>query len=329
MPVPPVYYPLRFRPVYHARVWGGRRIATCLGRVIPDGPIGESWEVSVHPNGPSVVAGGPLAGRLLADIVAADPEGILGARVAHKYGPRFPLLVKFIDADAAISVQVHPDDAYAAAHGGDGGKAEMWHVLSAVPDAAMIAGLEPGTTRDAFACALVAGDPSAFLHRVPVAVGDTLYVPPGRVHTPLPGLLMLEIQQTSDTTYRLYDWGRFGLDGQPRALHVDDALAVTDWTDIAPGVAHLTPHGSAPNTWSTLVECPYFRVVRGDLRGYITVPADGSFRLLNVVGGTGRLAWSDGELPLSPGDSLLLPAGLGEITLAPAGTLAVVLSGLP
>ncbi|HOF89518.1 MAG TPA: class I mannose-6-phosphate isomerase, partial [Armatimonadota bacterium] len=244
-------YPLRFTPIYKEKVWGGRRLETLLGRALPpDQPIGEAWEVSDHPHGRSVVANGPDAGTPLDALIARHGAALLGARVAAEDGARFPLLVKYLDAEKPLSVQVHPDDAYAAEHAGELGKTEMWYVLHAEPDACLIAGLRAGVTREAFADALAHGDPAALLHRLPVSAGDTLFIPAGRIHAILPGLLLLEIQQNSDTTYRLYDWGRVGLDGTPRALHADEAMAVANWHDYEPraGIVSRAPLGDNVKT---------------------------------------------------------------------------------
>jgi len=187
MPASP-YYPLRFYPVYQTRVWGGRRLAATLGRTLPDGPIGDSWEVSAHPKGISVVANGSLAGQTLLSLTAADPSGIMGSALTARYGDRFPLLVKYIDAHDTLSVQVHPDDLYAVARGEEGGKTEMWHVLHAEPGAEVIAGLCAGVTHSAFEEALAQGRVAELLRRVSVRTGDSVLIPAGCVHALLPGL---------------------------------------------------------------------------------------------------------------------------------------------
>lgn len=321
-------YPLRFAPIYKEKVWGGRRLETIMGRALPPNePIGESWEVSDHPHGQSVVANGVEQGKTLDDLIAAQGAALLGDRVR---GEKFPLLVKYIDADEPLSVQVHPDDAYADEHAGEAGKTEMWHILYAEPGACLIAGLRDGVTREQFADALAHGDPAALLHRLPVAAGDTVFIPAGRIHAIMPGLLLLEIQQNSDTTYRLYDWGRLGLDGQPRALHVAEAMAVTNWQDYepSPGVVHEDRLGA--NRETVLAACPYFVVEKYFLDAPLTLPADaGSFRILNCVTGSGALEWSGGREPLAFGDSLLLPAVLGAVTLCPDHHADIVISYVP
>ncbi len=324
-------YPLTFHPLYYAKVWGGRRLASLLERALPpDEPIGESWEIADHPHGMSVVADGPLQGLTLHEVIARDPAGVLGRRVAARGGAHFPLLVKLLDAEDKLSVQVHPNDAYAAVHAGDLGKTEMWYVLHAKPGATLIAGLQPGVTPDAFRAALAAGDPAALLYELPVQAGDCLFIPAGRVHAILPGLVILEIQQNSDTTYRLYDWGRVGLDGQPRALHVEEAIAVTDWTDCAPAAQPLAPLSDGPNCRTPLARCDYFVVDKYDLAGPLSLAGDGeSFTLLNCVAGSADLTWAGGTRTLVRGASVLVPAALAHCQVLPHATAALVVTRVP
>jgi len=243
---------------------------------------------------------------------------------------RFPLLVKYIDAEEALSVQVHPDDAYGLAHEGELGKTEMWYILHADPGADLIAGLRAGVTQDDFRRALAQGDPAELLHRVPVSTGDCLFIPAGRIHAIMPGVLILEIQQNSDTTYRLYDWGRLGLDGLPRPLHVAQAMAVTNWTDYAPGLQPQPAVTLGDNMCRTLAACSYFAVDKYSLITPQSFTTDGgSFHILNVVAGRGRLHWSGGEEGLCRGDSLLVPAAIRDFTLIPDEEAAIVVSSVP
>lgn len=322
-------YPLRFESLYYQKVWGGRRLQTELGRSLPPGePVGESWEVADHSHGRSVIANGPLRGTTLHQIVQEHPEGVLGAGASHSGA--FPLLVKYIDADDRLSVQVHPDDTYAQTRAGEHGKTEMWYVLHADPGAELIAGLAPGTTRDIFLAALREGDPAGLLHHFPVRAGDSIFIPAGRIHAILPGLVILEIQQNSDTTFRLYDWGRMGLDGHPRPLHVDEATAVANWYDYTPqpGVVSRETGNTAIRT--ELAACPYFIVDKLDLTGEWGIDSFGAtFSILNCVAGSGELRWEGGSESLDFADTLLIPAALPRVTLVPHGHCAVVRSYLP
>ena len=324
-------YPLRFAPVYFEKVWGNRRLETIMGRPIPvDSPIGESWEVSDHPHGRSVITNGPLQGKLLHAVIDMSPESLLGYRVRERHDDHFPLLVKYLDANDKLSVQVHPDDAYAYAHEGEPGKTEMWYVLHSEPDACLIAGLREGVTAEQFRLALAEGDPSALLYYLPVKTGDTIFIPSGRIHALLSGVLILEIQQNSDTTYRLYDWGRLGLDGKLRQLHVEQALAVANWTDYAPTtqIGHVELTGM--NRKTTLISCPYFMVEKYDLGSECVFHGDGgSFHILNCVTGEGALNWSGGSELLSYGDSLLLPACLTDFAIQPNGDASFLLTQVP
>jgi mannose-6-phosphate isomerase len=241
---------------------------------------------------------------------------------------RFPLLVKLLDAQKDLSVQVHPDDAYAALYeGGELGKTEMWYVLHAAPGAEIIYGLAPGANREGLCDALAQGDPGALLHRVAVRAGDCAFVPAGMVHALLRGVVVAEIQQNSDTTYRVYDWGRLGADGRHRPLHVRQALEVIDWSQIAPKLAK-------PVTWQTvegarvakLVQCPYFTVERVDMdEGQrIAGCCDGdTFEIWGCLSGEIELTWAGAPRVLAGIRFVLLPATLGDfgLTARAASTL--------
>lgn len=321
-------YPLRFAPVYFEKVWGDRRLETVMGRTLPPGqPIGESWEVSDHPHGKSIIVNGPLQGTSLHELIRREPEALLGSHVRALRGDTFPLLVKYIDADDQLSVQVHPDDAYAQAHEGELGKTEMWYVLHADPGAAIIAGLREGVTKEAFLEALEDGDPASLLRRLPINTSEAILIPAGRIHALLPGLLVLEIQENSDTTYRLYDWGRVGLDGKPRELHVDKALAVTDWTDCAAKPETEHPELLGDNRRSVLTVCEYFTVEKYYLASEQVFHLRGDrFYILNCVAGAGALTWHDGVEMLRFGDTVLLPADLTDFSLQPDGDASFLLS---
>jgi mannose-6-phosphate isomerase len=255
---------------------------------------------------------------------------LLGKRVFADNPAQFPLLVKYLDAQDKLSVQVHPNDAYAAAHAGELGKSEMWYVLHAEPNSCLIAGLRAGVSAEQFRAALTQGDPAQLLHHLPVATGDSIFIPAGRIHAIMPGLLMLEIQQNSDTTYRLYDWGRLGLDGQPRALHIAQAMAVTNWTDYTPHSGAEPPVREGSNSSTVLAACQYFVVKKYDLQSEQTFQRDdSSFQILNCVAGKGVLRWEGGCERLQFGDSLLLPAELTRFTIQPEDAAGFVLSYVP
>jgi len=230
-------YPLTFTPVLKDYLWGGRNLEQ-LGRTLPPGIIAESWEIAGHADGTSVVDNGPYAGKKLTEVHAELGLDLIGTRNtwAQERG-KFPLLIKLLDANRPLSVQVHPNDAYALDHeGNELGKTEMWVVLAAKPDAQLILGVKAGTTPAAFRQAITGGNLEQYLHYLPVKAGDHVCVPAGTLHAIMDGLLIAEIQQNSNTTYRVYDWNRIGTDGQPRPLHIEKSLDVINFWQIEPGL---------------------------------------------------------------------------------------------
>lgn len=261
----PLGAPLTFVPRLKHYLWGGRRLEQLFGRVLPDGVTAESWEVSGHPDEPSVVDRGPLAGRDLPGLVAEYGIGLVGRRGARAVERgTFPLLVKLLDASHALSVQVHPDDAYAAAHlPGETGKTEMWYVVETGPGARIVHGLQAGIGRAALRRAVAEGRAQDVLGRVPVRPGDAVMVPAGTVHGLLSGIVLVEVQQTSDTTYRIYDWDRVGPDGKPRELHVERALEVIDFGRREPALVEprVVCEGAGIRR-EVVAECEHFVVER-------------------------------------------------------------------
>nr|PZN44400.1 MAG: mannose-6-phosphate isomerase [Bacillota bacterium] len=305
-------YPLRVTPVFKERVWGGRRLSRWFPD-LPPGRIGEAWVLSDHPQGRTPVASGPLAGRTLGELRAVFGADLLGTRGMAAGPDRFPLLFKLLDCEDDLSVQVHPPDDYPGLPPGELGKTEMWVVLEARPGARLIHGLRPGTTREAFAAAVREGRTLSVLREVPVQAGDVLYVPAGTVHALGAGLVVAEIQQSSDTTYRVYDYDRLGLDGKPRELHIEDALRVTDCGEPpAPGRVPALP----PGTWGEICRSPYFVVEHGRCEGeWELETSPETFHALLVTAGRGAVAWAGGEEPLEPGAAVLIPAALGRYRL--------------
>jgi mannose-6-phosphate isomerase len=314
-------YPLQFAPVFKDYPWGGRNLAQVLGRSIPDGIVAESWEISAHPNGQTTVVNGPLAGMTLADVQAKLGEELLGHRNRRALDlGKFPLLIKLLDANQWLSVQVHPDDAYGLAHEGEYGKTEMWIVLHAEPGAELIYGLKAGVDRDAFIQAVEAEHSQEVLHRVPVQPGDVIFVPAGAIHSLGPGIIVAEIQQNSDTTYRIYDWGRMGNDGKPRPLHIEQALAVIDWTQVEPGIVQpkVISDGSRGIHQEVIGESAYFRTERLRMNPgsrYADLCAGESFQIWGVLSGEATLTWTGEPVSLKAISWVLLPAALGEFQI--------------
>ena len=289
--------PICFEPSYHTRVWGGRRLETTLGRVLPDAqPYGESWELADRPDCQSLVATGPLAGRTLNELWRQHRRAVFGEQLANHPGPRFPLLIKVLDSAGDLSIQVHPPAAIAPTLGGEP-KSEMWYFVGVEPGAQLYAGLRRGVTRGEFARALEAGTLAECVHSLEPARGDSLMVPSGRLHALGAGLLVLEIQQNSDTTYRVFDWNRAGLDGRPRQLHVEESLQCIDFADFEPRL-----HPAAAG--NPLAACDHFRV---DRRTDATADPAPGLRLIMAID---PLTWAGVRIPA--GSVALWPASLSS-----------------
>lgn len=317
-------YPLLFQPDFKERVWGGRSLEQ-FGFHLPEGKIGEAWMIADHKNGVSTVMNGELMGMGLDEIRVRYAPEFFGKKAVHE--KRFPLLVKLLDCDDDLSVQVHPSDDYERLPKDEKGKTEMWYVLDAKPGAQIIYGLKEGMTREKLKKLIDEGRIMEGLKAVDVAPGDSFYIPSGTVHALGKGVLVAEIQQNSDTTYRLYDYDRLGLDGKPRELHIEDSLNVISYTNE--GASRIKTDIQQPHEWLTLVRSPYFIVEKGLVNGrwsLSTTPE--SFHILIVISGNGTLEWADGKLSLQPGHTLLLPANLGAYTLA-GDSWTVLRSTLP
>lgn len=301
-------YPLKLRPALHVKVWGGRRLADMMGKRLPTAePYGESWEL--HDS--AVIANGPLRGNNLGDLARQYGAELLGRGNDPSAG--FPLLAKLIDASDWLSIQVHPDDEQALSLEGEPrGKTEAWVILHAEPGAQLVIGLKPGTTRELVAQAIRRNQLEALLVYAQVATGDVLYMPANTIHALGPGLLIYEIQQASDVTYRLYDWGRLGLDGLPRELHIDKGLQVAELASL--------PRVRQPQN-ELLVDGQYFRSWRHDLAGEaLRIETDGRFQSLTCIAGAARVASADHDaIDLNKGETGLIPACVGDFELRGSG----------
>jgi len=284
-----------FEPIYCERVWGGTGLATHFGRALPAGKvIGESWEIVDRPEAQSRT----LRGRSLRELIAADPEHFMGR--GWPAAKPFPILVKWLDCQDCLSLQVHPPASIAPSLGGEP-KTENWFIARAEPHATLMAGLKRGVTAAAFKQALENGALEALIHTLPVRTGESIFIPSGRIHAIGAGNLILEIQQNSDTTYRVYDWGRVGLDGRPRELHVKESLASTDFADFEPTTLPPTDgHQLLAN--SDVFRLQKFALAPGEI---LPLPA-GLPRIISVV--SGALQEADGSV-LATSVNALLPAG--------------------
>jgi mannose-6-phosphate isomerase len=262
-------YPLIFKPIFKERVWGGRAIERLYGKNLPPGvPIGESWEISDRPGDASVIANGPLAGKDLRWLMEHHERKLLGN--AKSANGRFPLLIKILDAQEKLSLQVHPPADKAAELKGEP-KTEAWYIADAAPGAELYVGLKRGVTRAEFEHKIKTGAVAECFHRVPVKAGDTMFLPSGRVHAIGAGLVIFEIQQNSDTTYRVFDWNRVGLDGKPRDLHVAESLASIDFGDFEPGLVNDAIAEVGPWKYRNLVRHKLFNVTLNHLQSLTSV----------------------------------------------------------
>lgn len=252
-------YPFTFQPIFKERVWGGREIERFYGKKLPAGaPIGESWEISDRPGDASVIANGPLAGKDLRWLMENHSTQVLGG-AKPATGNRFPLLCKILDAREKLSLQVHPPANKAVELGGEP-KTEMWFIADAAPGAELYVGFKRGITCAAFETKIRDGNVAECFHRLPVKAGDVMFLPSGRVHAIGAGLVIFEIQQNSDTTYRVFDWNRVGLDGKPRELHVAESLASIDFNDFEPGLVASKFSGESVFKSRPLAASPLFMV---------------------------------------------------------------------
>ncbi len=314
----PLTAPIVFEPLAMERVWGGRRLESLYGKSLPQGaPIGESWEIVDREDAQSVVHSGPLRGLTLHELWTVHREEIFGSACLHHKAPRFPILIKLLDARERLSVQVHPPAKMAPTLGGEP-KTEMWYFADTLPGANIYAGLKKGVTRETFEHLLRAGRVEETLHTIPVESGESIFIPSGRLHAIGEGNVIVEVQQNSDTTYRVFDWNRTGLDGQPRKLHIEESLVSTDFQDFEPSTKRVAE--------GVLAECDYFKVEKLSLSAPMPATAGGSFAIYNVLCGGASCAGAN----FKPGDFFLVPACLGDaVLIATAETTQLLRSTLP
>ncbi len=308
--------PFLLKPACKESIWGGTNLKKRFHKEYPGDVISESWELSVHPAGLSFAATGPFQGSPLADLIR-DPA-ILGRFAANC--PVFPLMIKWIDSQRPLSIQVHPDNAYAMAHENDMGKTEMWYIIDCEPGAYLYYGFTHVISREEFARRIQDNSLLDVVKKVPVQKGDVFFIPSGTLHAIGPGILLAEVQQSSNVTYRIYDYGRLDADGKPRQLHVEKALEVTN---LAPAVQTApTPIPLSCEADTLLACCPYFAVVRQSVRAPRQSSGDGnSFHALMCVAGNGQMDLADEILSIPAGATVFVPANSGQFTLSGDMTL--------
>lgn len=322
-------YPLTFKTIFKDKLWGGQKIKTVLGKDFGELPnCGETWEISGVKGNVSVVDTGELAGRSLRDLIAEYKGRLVGNRVYEKFGDEFPLLVKFIDANDDLSIQVHPDDKLAKQRHDSFGKTEMWYIMQSDPGSTLITGFNQEVTRELYQKSFNEGKLTDILNREEAEAGDVFFLPAGRVHTIGKGLLLAEIQQTSDVTYRIYDFDRKDAEGNTRELHVEAALDAIDYKFYDEYKTNYSPVG---DELVDVVSCEYFDTRKMALttpmsRDFSEVD---SFVIVVVVEGAGSMETEAGSIDVKAGQALLIPAELKGVTYLPNAELTVLEAVVP
>ncbi len=297
-----IAYPIKLQPLYKARIWGGKNLKASLNKVISSlEPIGEAWELSCREGDESIISNGCLEGLTLSDVLQQNASAILGKKY-EEYIDRFPLLIKFIDANEKLSVQVHPDDQYALAFEEDLGKTEAWYIVNANENSRIIYGLKDFITKTDFISSLTNGNIEETLNEIQVKAGDIIYIPAGTVHAIGEGIVLYEVQQNSDVTYRLYDWERLGLDGKARELHIEKALDVIDFNNKNKKIVNQK------------LSCNLFTIEEIIcVEAYKHILSGNSFEVLTFIEGKGEIEYGEGyRQHASAGDTFLIPASLGN-----------------
>jgi len=315
--------PLLFTPLLKQIRWGGRKLGSLLNKQIGDADdYAETWEIADHDSGQSVVAGGSFAGKSLRDLLGSHRDELLGAQSG---AARFPLLIKFLDANDWLSLQVHPNDTQALRwNPSEKGKTEAWVIVAAEPDSLICAGLKYGVTRDEFQQCLHDGSIEKTLHLIPAVPGDCIFVPAQTVHAIGPGIVLAEVQQQSDLTFRLHDWGRVGADGQPREIHVEESLACIDFERGPVNPVVPVELASGNHQFDELVRCDYFVIRRHCSDTDFEVKLAGRFRIVMVLDGQAELRTESGALTVTKGQTVLLPASLPQADFIPSSRVTLL-----
>ncbi len=310
-------YPLKFRTIFKDKIWGGSKIHTILGKDFSPLPnCGETWEISGVPGNVSVVEEGELKGKSLNELIETYKEELVGTAVWKRYGKEFPLLIKFIDANEDLSIQVHPDDDLAKTRHDSFGKTEMWYIFQADPDSSLIVGFNKDTNKEEYLKKLASGSLMDILNREKVQEGDCFFIPAGRVHTIGKGLLLAEIQQTSDVTYRIYDFDREDDKGQKRELHTEQSVDALDYKGYP---EYKTAYEEKLNQATPLVQCTYFTTQLISFSTLVTrdYREKKSFVIYICFEGEAAIKTASGYYTLEMGDSYLIPASLKHVELIP------------
>jgi len=308
-------YPLKFDPIYKQIVWGGTNISRFFLRNILLDKVAESWELCCREDGTSIVSSGVLKGMSLQDVIYKYKEKLLGEKTYLTFGARFPLLIKIIDANENLSVQVHPDDTYAKINGDICGKNELWYILDAKENSKLVYGVNNDETKADFKKAISENKTEQALNMVNVKPGDVLYVPAGKVHAILSGILIAEIQQNSNTTYRIYDWGRVDKYGKSRALNTAQALDVIDFdSQNLPTISTQTSDSQSYSLDSVLIS-EYFNVDKISVHRQYKSTTIGCFIIFMCIKGSGSILYDGGTCSIILGETILFPACIGKFVI--------------
>ncbi len=311
--------PIKVQPIFKEIIWGGNRLKTDYNKVSDLNNIAESWELTVRDDGMNTIIGGEFDGLTMQEYIDKNGFGV----VTNKSLDRFPLLIKFIDAEDNLSIQVHPDDEYGMKKANSLGKTEMWYIIDAKPDAKLVYGLKAGCTTETLRDAIENGTVEEQLNFVNVKKGDVFFIPSGLVHAIGAGILLAEIQQNSNITYRVYDYNRLGKDGKPRELHVEDALnVIVNRTDAEIDKIRFSTNVKNNNT---LASCEYFNVEKHCIDGRFEFLANAeSFNSILCLEGDGKIEYNGESFSLSKGDSYFIPAGIGKYSVS--GNVEIIVS---
>lgn len=305
-------YPLKFRPILKERIWGGNKLKSVLNKEITSDITGESWEISAVAGDISVVENGELKGKNLQELINENPENLLGKQVFERFGKDFPILIKFIDAREDLSIQVHPNDELAQKRHNCFGKTEMWYVMDASEDANLIVGFNKDLTKEEYQNHLQNGTLTEIMNYEKVKEGSTFFINTGKVHAIGGGVLLAEIQQTSDITYRLYDFNRRDKDGNLRELHTEQALDAIDYQKKEDFKVTYKTQENIPNN---MVSCPYFITNYLKLTKDFSVGIENSFHIYMCVKGEAEIVFQDKIIKMEKGESLLVPACCKNISI--------------
>lgn len=307
------FYPIKFTPIYKERLWGGTKLKEVLGKNAEGDIVGESWELSDVEGDVSVISNGPLAGKTLTDAIDSMGKDLLGQSVIDRFGSKFPILIKFIDAKQDLSIQLHPNDELAQKRHNSFGKTEMWHVMQADPGSRLIVGFNKDVAKEEYVGHLEDNTLLDILNYEEVTTGDTFFINTGKIHAIGAGILLAEIQQTSDVTYRVYDFNRKDKDGNTRELHTELALDAIDYSAKNDFKVNYTKEKNVPNN---MVACPYFTTNYMNVIGELEHKLDrDSFTIYMCVDGEVEISMGDFKETVKKGETVLIPAAVNEVNL--------------